>query len=871
METQLLATKLFVPQPRPGLVPRPRLIEQLNSALDSPFTLVSAPAGFGKTTILTQWINTIGTATPVGWVQLDEGDNDPVRFWDYFIGGVRKHLPDAGQTALSMLHAPQTFGINAVLASLLNDLADIHADLLLVIDDYHLIKSEAIHATLSFLVEHCPPKLHVIVATRVDPMMPLAHFRGRGTMIEVGADDLRFTSEETEELLKAQEIVLEPSDLAALNVKTEGWAVGLKMAAMAMRGRRDVGDFISSFTGSQKYVMDYLAEEVLNRQPEEVDSFLLSTSILEKFSAPLCDAVTELGQSRQMLARLEQANLFLVPLDDAREWYRYHHLFAELLRHQRDIRHGPESTRQLHERASRWYEGRGLIDDAIHHALAARDWENAMRLIRRVADAKVKQGANVTLVNWMKALPGDVRRSDIDLYVRYGRALAIAVQPEDAKVALVDLENASQDHPDLRGRVAAIQAALAAVVGDIPKVVEMGKMALSLLTPNDLAYRGWVSYEAGFVLYYIGKFDEGWALLSQGHEMAKASGDSWIAGTTLNFLAAITQQRGRLREALTMAGKALEIAGQSPTASLAHCRHCIITYEMNDLKAARDSARLIAEWSALTGKAETPLLAHLYLALICVAQEDWANADIEMAKAEGFALRAMPFFKARQAAGQVVFAIRAGDLDRAAQWSARLAEYANVFPFEFAHIPARFLIAQGRKAEAAANLRAVHQNALNAGAHGLAIGIRVCQALAADTEEDALGFLSEALVKAEPEGYVRTFVDEGKLLAPLLRKAESRGIVPAYTARLLRIIHDEEQRHGVVLLNSRGFPLSGPLSERELEILRLLETGLSNRQIADRLVITLSTAKTHIHNISRKLDAKTRTQAIARARDLKLI
>ena len=871
METQLLATKLFVPSPRPGLVLRPRLMEQLDSALNSPFTLVSAPAGFGKTTVLTQWIRGIRPGTKFGWIQLDAGDNDPVRFWDYLIAAVRKQHADAGSTASSMLHSPQTFGTDSVLSSLLNDLADIRDDFVLVIDDYHLIKSEAIHGGLSFLVDHCPLKLHLIVATRVDPMMPLAHFRGRGTMIEVGADDLRFTFEEADEFLQTQEIKLGRDDLGALNAKIEGWAVGLKMAAMAMRGRKDLGAFISSFAGSQKYVMDYLAEEVLNHQPEDVDRFLLTTSILEKFNAPLCDAVTELGHSRQMLAKLEQANLFLVPLDDSREWYRYHHLFAELLRHQRGIRYGTGNADALHQKASAWYEGRGLVDDAVHHAIAARDWQNALRLIAGAADAKIKQGANVTLVNWMKALPGEVRRSDMDLYVRYGRALAIAVQPDDAKAALDDLEKASQEQPGIRGRVAAIRAALSAVIGDIPQTIEMGKAALSLLAPDDLPYRGWVSYEAGFVQYYIGHFDEGWALLNQGHQMAAQSGDAWIAATTLNFLAAITQQRGRLREALTMASRALEIAGQSPTASLAHCRRCIIAYELNDLKTAEDSARLITEWSALTGKAETPLLAHLYLALVCAAHGDWANANLEMGKAEQFAQRAMPFFKARQAAGQVVLAIRAEDPNRAATWGARLADYSSVFPFEFAHVPARLLIAQGKKAEAAESLRTIHQNALNAGAHGLAIGIRVCQALAAETEEDALGFLSEALVKAEPEGYIRTFVDEGKLLAPLLRKAESRGVVPAYAAKLLRIIRDEQQRHVEVVLNSRGFPLSGPLSERELEILKLLETGLSNRQIADRLVITLSTAKTHIHNISRKLDAKTRTQAIARARDMKLL
>jgi len=565
MDTPLLSTKLFVPPARPGLVPRPRLMERMESALSSPFTLVSAPAGFGKTTVLTQWVAS-KPSRPVSWVQLDEGDNDPVRFWDYFIGALRKLRPSTGQMASAMLHAPQAYSIESVLAALINDIGEINDDFAIVLDDYHAIKAEPINNSVTFLLDHCPPKMHLMVATRVDPAIPLAHFRGKGAMVEVGADDLRFTAEEAADFLRSQDLELREEDLSALNAKAEGWVVGLKMATMAMRGRKDVSQFLTSFTGSQRYIMDYLMEEVLKQQPQDVHDFLLNTSVLGKLTGPLCDFLTGQKNGRNMLARLEQANLFLVPLDDSRLWYRYHHLFAELLRHQLEASPGA-SPAGLHQRASQWYEDNGLLDDAINHALAAGDWERSVRLLRGESEKRKNRGEIKTVMNWFEALPKDVLRSDPRLYSQYCGALVFAGQLDTADDALAYLDQKAGRDPALQGEVASLRAAMAGRRGDVARLVEEAEKALSLLPLDSYEARGRASSELGMVRYYAGLLDEGADLLVQACEAAKQSGNAWTAANALGWAGRAYWMKGNLSRAAELARQAIELAGESPAAA----------------------------------------------------------------------------------------------------------------------------------------------------------------------------------------------------------------------------------------------------------------------------------------------------------------
>jgi LuxR family transcriptional regulator, maltose regulon positive regulatory protein len=568
MDTPLLATKLFIPQPRPGLVARPRLMERLDGALGSGLVLVSAPAGSGKTTVVSQWVRQNSGRLPAVWVSLDDGDNDPVRFWDYFIAALRTFKPAAGDAASTVLHSEQSYSIDVVLISLINDLADFPQNVAVVFDDYHLITSEDIHSGVAFLIDHLPPAIHLILATRADPPLPLPRFRGRGTLVELGTDDLRFTDDEAAVLLQGILGAWLPAEqIAALNAHTEGWVVGLKMAALSMRGRKDVQSFISGFTGSQRYVMDYLLEEVLQRQTEEVRDFLLKTSTLERMTAPLCDFIAGGRRGREMLIEVDRANLFLVPLDDTRQWYRYHHLFGELLRHQLEVHCGSEMVNQLHQRASQWYEENRLPDEAIHHALAARDWERGMNLVSGESESRSKRGEWKTLLGWFQAIPDEILRTRPRLCSQYCNVLVTAGRFEAAEDTLGYLEKTAQEDAGLLGELALFRAILARERGDVPYQVEQLKKALALLQPDQPAYRARASYLSGVIEYNAGQLAEAQSLLTDAYRLARKAADYWVWARAASDLGMILWLRGKLQSASGMALQAANTAGRSPTAA----------------------------------------------------------------------------------------------------------------------------------------------------------------------------------------------------------------------------------------------------------------------------------------------------------------
>ncbi|UCC17211.1 MAG: hypothetical protein JSU58_01295, partial [Dehalococcoidales bacterium] len=398
MEMSLLTTKLYVPPIRPRLVSRPRLLDRLDESLNNNLILVSAPAGFGKTTLLSEWVRHIQPITRTAWISLDEGENDPVRFWDYYIAGLKTVEPTIGDMALELLHSPQTptsqsLPIESVLTSLINELNSIESNLIIVLDDYHVITSQSVHDGVTFFLDHIPPQIHLIIASRADPPLPLTQYRGRGTMLEIRTDDLRFRfSEATTLLQQLQNMKLSPENVRILNQCTEGWVTGLKMAALSIPRQENITEFLSTFSSSQRYIMDYLVEEVLKRQTDKIQDFLLKTSILEKLTASLCDAVTGHNNSQEMLLKLEHDNMFTIPLDENREWYRYEHLFRDLLSHQLEVRFEEFDSTELHRKASQWYEKNKYIGDAIYHALAAQDWENAKRLITSENEQKRLSG-----------------------------------------------------------------------------------------------------------------------------------------------------------------------------------------------------------------------------------------------------------------------------------------------------------------------------------------------------------------------------------------------------------------------------------------------------------------------------------------------
>jgi LuxR family maltose regulon positive regulatory protein len=503
--TSILTTKLYIPQARPNLVLRQRLIKRLNQGLKRALTLICAPAGFGKTTLLNEWHTALssGQAPAVAWVSLDAGDNDPVRLFAYLIAALQTVESRLGERAQAMLQSPQTPPLESILTALINDVATISNTLMCVFDDYDVIRAQTIHDAMTFMLDHLPPQMHLVITSRADPPLPLARLRARGQLTEIRAADLRFTLDEAALLLnQVLGLSLSTQEVAALEDRTEGWVAGLQLAALSMQGQTDIPSFIKAFTGEDRFILDYLVSEVLQRQPEPIRTFLLHTSILDRLSGSLCNAVTGQSTGQETLEGLEQANLFIFSLDSQRRWYRYHHLFADSLRHRLEQVH-PEIAPTLHCRASLWYEQQGFVDEAIHHALAADDAERAACLIEQNGIAAIARGQARTVLRWLSALPDELVRARTQLCITQAAALTFTYQLEAAEARLLDAEqsiqmNLQEDQARaVLGQVAVMRAALARIPGDLTRCVAYAHQALELLPEADTLWRGPAAVYAG--------------------------------------------------------------------------------------------------------------------------------------------------------------------------------------------------------------------------------------------------------------------------------------------------------------------------------------------------------------------------------------
>jgi LuxR family maltose regulon positive regulatory protein len=875
VETSLLATKLNIPPARPQVINRPRLLERLQEGLKYNFILISAPAGFGKTTLLSEWARQNKPKLHTAWLSLDKGDNDPVRFWDYFIAALTTIRSNIGEKILPWLHSSHLPSYESLLNLLINEVSGIPGNFIAVLDDYHLIESQHIHDGITYLLEHMPVQMNLVIATRADPPLPLAHFRGKGMMQEIRTDDLRFNPEDAASLMKELKTPeLSPQDIASLNERTEGWAVGLKMAALSLMEQKDIPGFIKAFTGSQRYVMDYLLEEVLQKQTSEIRDFLLQTSVLERLSGPLCDVITGSQNSNDTLTKLEQGHLFIVPLDESRQWYRYEHLFSDLLRHQLKIVYGVEQIPILHHKARQWYEDHGFPDDATHHALAAKDWVTAIRLIYPRCEEFRNRGEWNYLLGWIQIIPEEILRTHHRLYCQYASFLSAIGKLDAAEAALSYLESAAVDDAVLQSDVAFLLGNIACRRWDIERVEFLTKKSLSLLPPENILMRSRAKLQLAFIKLTKCLFDDAERLMTESYKMSIQAGDIWLASAALGQLGDIKHQYGELHRAVELYKKAIEVAGETQGAAWGASGLSKVLYEWNDLEIAAQNAKRAIEWYELGGNAEPAIPAYYIQSQICLVRGNKADivALIEKMDQANHQPALAPQYYAYHAAYHMILSIRQQDLEAARKWNKKISEYSQMLLIEYQSVPARLLIAQDKKEEALNHLQKLYNKFIKIGAYGLLVGIRVYQALAAETEEAAVDFLTNALKIAEPEGHIRTFVDEGKLLKPLLEKALSRGTAPEYVRKLLTIIEAEERqklkkKKGEETHSRYGSLLSG----RELEVLKLMAEGLSNQQIADRLVISLSTAKNHVHNIIEKLNAKGRTQAIAQARELELM
>ena len=953
MNAPLLQTKLYIPPVRPELVPRPRLIERLDEGLDlgHRLMLVSAPAGFGKTTLLSEWVRWMGdrrgVATRVAWLSLDEGDNDPVRFLAYLaaalgVGEVLHGTPPGRGLGASV--DGQGLGASVdgegFLAGLINQVSAGPGGLVLVLDDYHLITAQPVHDAVSFLLDRLPVNAHVAIATRADPSLPVARLRGRGQLTELRLHDLRFSPKEAAEFLnRVMGLELTAGDVAALESRTEGWVAGLQMAAVALRAAlataRDAASFVQDFTGDNRFILDYLIEEVLQHQPAHIQAFLLQTSILDRLCSPLCDAVVEeigdwrveigdsarrsisnlqspiaTSRSQSVLNYLDSSNLFIVPLDSARQWYRYHRLFADLLRGRLQRAH-PELVPALHRRASGWYEQSGLMMGAIDHALAAGEMERAADLIEQSAEATLMRGETATFWHWVDTLPDELVRARPGLCALHAWMLLIYGRP--LKMVKARLADAERGGELVAGRVTALRGLMAAFRGQMLAAEELSRRALEQLPEEERFVRAFATFVLRSSQVARGEGGGETQDLDDVLQMSLRAGNVMVAVIVASNQAEMYMREGRLRKAAATYRKALNLGIDAqgrrlPVASGPLIGLGELSREWGDLETAArylvEGIRLAEEWTEVG-----PFEAYIVLARVRWAQGETDSAWEAMRKAQDLAVKfdLTELDDLSVALLEAQMRVAAGDFAAARRWAEErdLYQYIDTPLEEEAGdstdvrlrkyellVLARLLIATERPDAALRLLESLVPIAERRNRPGILIEIQVLQALAHRAQGDvdrALTALGRALALAEPEGYVRIFADEGEPALELLREAVARGIGADTASRVLAAsvapsgaqsvapggARVQEGRgvggQGVPAGQGASTALVEPLTGREMEVLRLLRTHLSSTEIAEELGISANTARFHIKNIYGKLGVHGRSDAVERARELGLL
>ena len=873
MPDDLLQTKLHVPRLRPFLVPRPHLIKALNQGLAGKLTLISAPAGFGKTTLVSSWIDTLQTenatlpplSTQIAWLSLDKNDHVPARFLSYIIAALQRVDPHIGVSARSMLQA-SPLPVPTLLTALLNDIAARPDPLVLVLDDYHVIDAQPIDEALAFLLDHMPPQLHLVITTREDPNLPLARLRVRGQLTTVRASDLRFDLAEAAVFLRqTMGLDLSEDNIAALEARTEGWVAGLQLASISLQGRQhDAADFIDAFTGSHRFVLDYLVEEVLHQQSESVQRFLLQTSILDRLCGPLCDAVCLSTDGQATLEALDRANLFLIPLDNERRWYRYHHLFVEFLR-QRLQQQYPNNIAEHEIRASEWYEDNGYEIEAFQHAVAANDVQRAERLVEGGGTPMHFRGAGAYVLNWLASLSKTELDASPSLWVIYastllfvGQHLAVEQKLQAAEAALQD-SGSDDKTTDLVGRIASLRATMAVIQNDVETIIAESLRAQKYLHPDNLIYRISATWALGVAYQFQGNR----AAASRAFtKTISIGGDSiYVIAATIN-LGNIQESDNQLTLAAKTYENSLHLAGDppQPIACEGFLGLARIHYEWNELDAAEQYGQQCFQMTQQMDNVDSFVSYGIFLSRLMLARGDVPGAVTVLDEVEEFVHHNNFEFRMPSVAdAQVLALLREGSVEKAAQLT-RMHD----LPFS----QARVHLAEGDSASALAILERLCQQAKDQPDERLKVAVLQAIAYQANGELDkALQALRDALMLAEPDGFMRIFLDEGAIMAQLLSDAMAQGMMPGYVSKLLAVFEAEKQESDLPLPQA----LIDPLSERELEVLALVAAGLKNKEIAEQLFISLNTVLYHIKNIYDKLGVRKRTLAIIKARELDLL
>lgn len=901
-EQNLLATKLYVPRARRRLVARPALLSRLDAGMTGDLTLVSAPAGFGKTTLVAAWAG--ASQRPVAWLSLDAADNDPSRFLGYLVAALRTVDPRLGADLLAALQSLRPVDSAASLTGLLNEITAREEPLALVLDDYHLIEDEAVHAAVRFLIDNMPAQMHLVICTREDPPWPLGRLRAGGRVREIRGRDLRFSLAETADFCnEVMGLGMSPQEIDILDARAEGWVAGLQLAALSLQGAGDMERLLQGFTGSSRYVLDYLLEEVLERQPPPVQDFLLRTAVLERFNASLCSALLAVGEplvtregeraapgAQQMLEELEAANLFIVPLDEQRRWYRYHHLFAGLLRARLERLH-PQAAARLHSQAARWFAKHGAPEEAISHALAAADHPLAAGIIEREGMDLVSRHKMVSLARWLEALPETVldERPWLCLFMAYtrhwlgDRAVALGARLDQAERALQRSPPAdSAEKRRLRGYIASLRAQDALSAGKDPAlIIRQAKLALELLPPGDL-----MGTEAGVSMggaFWIqGDASAAEAAFAAGRDTAKRCGKYLMAVPTATYAGWQQMKQGQLARALVSFEEALAWATQEdghtvPVGGFPLLRISDVQYEWRHADAARRAIERGIDLCLRLNQADVVVDAHATYALRLWSAGRHEAAWEEVRRGDDRARDSSPdkFLLARLDTCRVRLLLAEGRVADALAWLGSQGPDPGE-PLSFHHdlhhlLAVRIWLAAGRPDDALQLARRIADAARGAGWVWEAVQALALAAVAAqrggDTEQ-ALALLQEALRLGAPGCFVSTLLDEGPLVAGLLRQVSPSEQVPApYLQRLLAQAGGPQP--GAVAGVTAG--LVEPLSERELQILALIAQGLTNSEIAARLVLSLATVKWHAGNIYGKLGVGNRSQAVAQARELGIL
>jgi LuxR family transcriptional regulator, maltose regulon positive regulatory protein len=935
MLTSILATKLYLPPFRPGVVTRPHLIERLNAGLrQNPgfgprLTLISAPAGFGKTTLVSEWLSDYQQIEPglrAAWLSLDAGDNDPTCFLTYLVAAMQTVEPKMGEGVLGILQALQSQPppLESLLTNLLNELAALPDRLMLVLDDYHVIEAPALNQALTFFIEHLPPKIHLVIATREDPLFPLARWRGRGQLSELRAADLRFAPSETSEFLnRVMGLNLSEGEIAALENRTEGWIAGLRLAAISLQGRADIAGFIQAFTGSHHFVLDYLVEEVLQKQSAGVQTFLLKTSILDRLCGSLCEAVCSTGSGprdpvaggQATLEYLEHANLFIVPLDDERRWYRYHHLFADLLRQR--LQHSPlwlarderSGVDDLHRRASQWYEENGDRFSAFQHALAARDFSRAAGLAEMTWMAMDSAFQSAGWLGWTRKLPEDVIRIRPVLCAHIAQSLADMGDAEASESRLQDAERGLQGLPAARvtidekqlrslpGEIAMTRSYNLQILGRLADSRKYAELALQLIPEDDFFRRAQATITLEIIHWASGDLEAARRAMVDWMQRMEQSGNLVFVVASAFALADILVAQGQLREAEKIYLQSLKTAAaQGPEAQRITAHHylglAMLAHETGNYEKAAGYFEKARELDEQTTLVDWPYRWRLARAQLKESQGDLVAAlDLLDQAGRAYVRNPVPNLRPVEALKARIY-LKQGRLPQAQQWmrDRRLSSDTISYLLEFEHLVlARVLIAGYFSSHDDAALRQAGQlleRLLKAAEEqkrtGSLLEILLVQALAFKAQGNlalALAALERALSLAEPEGYQRIFVDEGEAIRRLLVEYKSAvekrtpGDIHSllgYTLKILEAFTPPLAASKSTIFDYKSDTLES-LSPAELKILQLIARGLSNSEIGERLFLALSTIKGHNRVIFDKLQVQNRTEAVARARELGLI